>query len=146
MCEVKFKVVEGACLPEYATEGAAGADLRAYLPEGRVFVYPGSWRLVPTGLDIELPAGYEAQVRSRSGLALKRGIAVLNAPGTIDEDYRGPVGVILVNHSSEPFEVSNGDRIAQLVIAPVTKATFSAVETLGDTARGGGGFGSTGIK
>lgn len=147
MTNVKFKVAPGAALPEYATDGAAGADLRAYLPKDDcVIIHPGTWRLVPTGLDIELPGGFEAQVRPRSGLAIKKGVTVLNAPGTVDADYRGPVGVILVNHSQEIFTVFHGDRIAQLVIAPVTRASFGHVEELSETERGGGGFGSTGSK
>lgn len=131
--------------PAYASEGAAGLDLRAAVPEGEAVVLaPGGRALIPTGLAIGLPADHEAQVRPRSGLALKAGVTCLNSPGTIDSDYRGEVGVILVNHGAEPFTVSRGDRIAQLVVAPVSRAVWDEVETLDDTARGAGGFGSTG--
>ena len=133
----------GLPLPAYQTEGAAGLDLVAAVT-APLIVEPGSYALVKTGLRLELPRGYEAQVRPRSGLALKHGVTVLNAPGTIDSDYRGEVGVVLINHGREPFTVSRGDRIAQMVIAPVTEATVVAVEAVGATARGRGGFGSTG--
>ena len=131
-------------LPAYQTEGSAGMDLLAALPANTtVVIEPGARELVPTGLALQLPAGYEAQVRPRSGLALKNGVTVLNAPGTIDSDYRGEVGVILINHGSQPFEIQRGARIAQLIIAPVSRARL--VETRVDTtARGAGGFGSTG--
>lgn len=135
-------------LPSYETAGAAGADVRANLPpEARpagLILEPGARALVPTGLRMEIPEGYEVQVRPRSGLALKHGIALANAPGTIDADYRGPVGVILVNLGDEPFAVRHGDRVAQLVVAPVVRAEFASVGVLGETARGAGGFGSTG--
>lgn len=135
-------------LPAYGTAGAAGADVRANLPpEARaagLTLVPGARALVPTGLRMEIPEGYEIQVRPRSGLALRDGITVPNAPGTIDFDYRGPVGVILMNLGSAPFTVRHGDRIAQLVVAPVARAVFEAVPHLSDTARGEGGFGSTG--
>lgn len=135
-------------LPDYATAGAAGADIRANLPEaaraGGLVLAPGARALVPTGLALELPEGWEAQVRPRSGLALKEGVTVLNGPGTIDADYRGPVGVILVNLGDRPFTVEHGMRIAQLVLAPVARAAFREAAALGETARGGGGFGSTG--
>lgn len=132
-------------LPAYETPGAAGADLRANLPDaGRVVVAPGARALIPTGLAMAVPEGFEVQVRPRSGLALKHGITLVNAPGTIDSDYRGEVGVIVLNTSQEAFEVSHGLRIAQIVLAPVVQATFDLVEALDATARGAGGFGSTG--
>jgi dUTP pyrophosphatase len=135
-------------LPSYETAGAAGADLRANLPpEARdtgLTLAPGARALVPTGLRIEIPEGYEVQVRPRSGLALKHGLALPNAPGTIDSDYRGPLGVIVVNLGEEAYTVCHGDRIAQLVVAPVVRARFGAVGALSDTVRGAGGFGSTG--
>lgn len=133
----------GYAIPEYQTSGAAGADLRACL-DSPIQISPGDRRLVPTGLRVEIPAGYEAQVRPRSGLAYKNGITVLNSPGTIDSDYRGEIGVVLYNAGKETFEVRHGDRIAQLVIAPVCRATFEMHDLLGDTGRGGGGYGSTG--
>ena len=136
---------EGLPLPAYETDGSAGMDLRAAVAEGApVTLQPGSRALIPTGLSIALPADHEAQVRPRSGLALKFGITCLNSPGTIDADYRGEVGVILANLGAEPFTVRRGDRIAQMVIAPVTRGAFQEVESLDDTARGAGGFGSTG--
>jgi len=131
--------------PSYATQGAAGLDLRAAVAEDQpVTLQPGGRALIPTGLALALPADHEAQVRPRSGLALKYGVTCLNSPGTIDADYRGEVGVILANLGSEPFVVRRGDRIAQMVIAPVTRGVFEEVESLDDTARGAGGFGSTG--
>lgn len=134
-------------LPAYETPGAAGADLRANLPDrGTVVLAPGTRALVPTGLRIEIPQGYEVQIRPRSGLALKHGITLPNAPGTIDSDYRGPLGVIVLNAGQEAFEVAHGDRIAQLVVAPVLQASFELADELSDTARGGGGFGSTGQR
>jgi dUTP pyrophosphatase len=119
-------------------------DLRAFLPNGSIHLGPGAHTLVPTGIHIALPSGYEAQVRPRSGLAYKHGITVLNAPGTIDADYRGDVGVILVNHGRESFEIKDGERIAQLVIAQYAAIAWDQVETLDETSRGAGGFGSTG--
>ncbi len=130
-------------LPSYATADAAGMDLLAAV-ETDIVIGPGNRVLVPTGIALALPAGYEAQVRPRSGLALKHGITVLNAPGTIDADYRGEVGVILVNLSAEPFAIRRGERIAQLVVAPVTRAVLDEVADLPTSARGAGGFGSTG--
>lgn len=148
MTSVAFKLLPhglGLAPPRYETAGAAGLDLRAALPESsRLVIEPGARDLVPTGLTIALPDGYEAQVRPRSGLALKHGVTVLNAPGTVDADYRGEIGVILINHGSEPFEVKRGDRIAQLVIAPAAQVTLVAVDELSGSARGAGGFGSTG--
>lgn len=133
-------------LPEYATAASAGMDLMAAVPAEVPFVIaPGAWALVPTGLALELPEGMEAQVRPRSGLALKFGVTVLNAPGTIDADYRGEVGVILINHGRAPFTVSRGMRIAQMVIAGVQQITLVETGNLGETARGVGGFGSTGL-
>ena len=137
------------CLPDYATAGAAGADLRAnLLPEDRaagLILAPGARILVPTGLRVAIPEGYEMQIRPRSGLALKHGVGLPNSPGTIYSDYRGPLGVILVNFGQEDFVVRHGDRIAQAVIAPVIQARFAAVDSLDQTARGAGGFGSTGV-
>lgn len=130
-------------LPAAATAGAAGLDLLAAL-EAELSIAPRSRALVPTGVAIALPPGFEAQVRPRSGLALKHGVTVLNAPGTVDSDYRGEIGVVLVNHGAEPFTVTRGMRIAQLVVAPVTRVVWSESETLDDTARGAGGYGSTG--
>lgn len=132
-------------LPHYETIASAGMDLRASLTESRV-LKPLERTIVGTGLFIELPIGYEAQVRPRSGLAAKKGITVLNAPGTIDADYRGEIGVILVNLSKEDFTIQNGERIAQLVIAKHERANWEQVEVLTDTERGEGGFGSTGTK
>jgi dUTP pyrophosphatase len=130
-------------LPTYQTAGAAGADLHAALT-APLTLAPGERRLVPTGLVLAIPEGFEGQVRPRSGLALKHGIGMVNAPGTIDSDYRGPVGVLLVNHGQEPFVIEPLARIGQLVLAPVTRAEFVLSGELGDTPRGSGGFGSTG--
>jgi dUTP pyrophosphatase len=131
-------------LPRYATTGSAGLDLAAAV-DGELILEPGARALVPTGLCIALPAGYEAQVRPRSGLALRDGVLLPNAPGTIDSDYRGEIAVILLNLGHEPFLVKRGDRIAQLVIAPVVQAQLALVATLDTTARGAGGFGHTGV-
>lgn len=133
-------------LPEYKTIGAAGCDIAAWLPDGPVTVEPGRSLLIPTGLYIQLPVGYEAQIRSRSGLALKNGIVVLNSPGTIDADYRGEIGIILFNTGEYDFEVCSGDRIAQMVIARCEQAEFSLVDELDETERANGGFGHSGIK
>ncbi len=134
-------------LPKYETVLAAGADLRAAVPSDSPMVLePGARALVPTGMAMALPAGYEAQIRPRSGLAYKHGITCLNTPGTIDADYRGEVKVLLINHGSEAFTISRGERIAQMVIAPITQPEFEIVTALSDTARGSGGFGSTGVK
>ncbi|WP_309627049.1 dUTP diphosphatase [Brevundimonas sp.] len=136
---------EGLALPTYETAGSAGMDLRAAVPAGSpMTLEPGARALVPTGLKIALEQGWEAQIRPRSGLALKHGISAPNTPGTIDSDYRGEVGVILINLGREPFVINRGDRIAQMVIAAVAQATVVEVDTLDDTARGAGGFGSTG--
>jgi len=133
-------------LPAYATPASAGMDLTAAIPENKIFTLEiGKRMLIPTGLCIELPDGYEGQVRPRSGLALKHGITVLNAPGTIDADYRGEVSVLLVNHGDQPFEITRGMRIAQLVVAPVVQAVWDERVTLAETSRGAGGYGSTGV-
>ncbi|MBO0342133.1 dUTP diphosphatase [Flagellimonas profundi] len=144
---MKIKIINksGHKLPHYETLASAGMDLRADL-EAPITLKPLERAIVPTGLFMELPAGYEAQVRPRSGLAAKKGITVLNAPGTIDADYRGNVGIILVNLSNEDFTIENGERIAQMVIAKHERAEWEEVETLSDTDRGEGGFGSTGTK
>lgn len=130
-------------LPEYATERSAGMDLRAYLKED-VVLKPGERRLIPTGLYLEVPEGFEAQIRPRSGLAIKHGITVLNTPGTIDSDYRGEVGIILINLSHENFEIKNGDRICQMVISRHETVSWELAEILNDTGRGAGGFGHSG--
>jgi dUTP pyrophosphatase len=136
---------EGLALPAYRSEGAAGLDVEAALPaDAPLALAPGERALVPTGLVLAVPDGFEAQVRPRSGLAATRGVTVLNAPGTVDSDYRGEVKVLLVNLGREPFEVRRGERIAQLVIAPVARAEVVAASSLPDTARGARGFGSTG--
>jgi dUTP pyrophosphatase len=136
---------EGLPLPSYQSKEAAGLDVVAGVPEGAaIAIPPGARALIPTGFALELPRGYEAQVRPRSGLALKHGVTLLNSPGTIDSDYRGELMVILINHGDEPFLVRRGERIAQLVIAPVSHAEIVAAEELAATVRGPGGFGSTG--
>ena len=135
-------------LPAYETAGAAGADIRANLPladrAAGVVLGPLERRIVPTGLRVEIPLGYEMQIRPRSGLALKHGISLPNTPGTIDSDYRGPLGILLINLGTEPYTIHHADRVAQMIVAPVVQARFDLVETLGGTARGAGGFGSTG--
>ena len=146
MVEVQIKRLPhgaGLPLPEYATPDSAGVDLVAAIGAELVLA-PGDRMLVPTGLSIALPPGYEAQVRPRSGLALRNGVTVLNSPGTVDADYRGEVGVILVNLGREPYEIARGDRIAQMVVAPVTRVDWTEVDALPDSERGAGGFGSTG--
>lgn len=133
-------------LPAYQSAAAAGLDLVAAIPRNaRLVLEPGGLDLVPTGLAIQLPEGYEAQIRPRSGLALRYGVTILNSPGTIDADYRGEICVILINHGSEPFEIARGDRIAQMIIAPVVQAELAEVETLVSSERGEAGFGSTGV-
>ena len=152
MVEIKLSWSETAdpsvALPSYETTGAAGADLRANFPPDQrhagLVLTAGARALVPTGLQMEIPQGYEVQLRPRSGLALKHGITLLNAPGTIDSDYRGAVGVILINTSDQDFHIAHGDRIAQMVAAPVTQAGFAVLDALSATERGAGGFGSTG--
>ena len=151
MIEVKVKTLAhydvSFELPFYATEGAAGADIRASIPEKKsIIVKPGERVLVPTGLCVEIPFGHEIQVRPRSGLSLKSPLMVVNAPGTIDADYRGEVGVLLVNLSNEPFTIASGDRIAQLVVAKVEQIEWKPTDQLSETERGEGGFGSTGKK
>jgi dUTP pyrophosphatase len=136
---------EGLPLPSYETAAAAGMDLRAAVADGETLTLrPGARAMVPTGLSFAVPVGFEAQVRPRSGLAVKAGVTCLNSPGTIDADYRGEVKVILINHGEEDFHIRRGDRIAQLVIAPVAQALWAEVADLEETARGAGGFGSTG--
>ena len=135
---------EGLQLPAYATDGAAGADLCAAVDE-ELIIRPGERAAVPTGLVLEIPAGYEGQVRPRSGLAIRAGLTIVNAPGTIDSDYRGELKVLLVNLGLEPVSISRGDRIAQLLVAPVTRASFIETEDLTASDRGDGGFGSTGV-
>ena len=148
MTQVEIKKLpnsEGLELPSYATQNSAGMDLYAAI-ESDIVIEPGKRSLVKAGISIALPDGFEAQIRPRSGLAYKNGITVLNAPGTIDADYRGEIGVILINHGDEPFTISRGMRIAQMIIAPYTKAVFAEVIELSETVRGEGGFGSTGLK
>lgn len=149
MTVIRLSWAEGADtalgLPAYETPGAAGADLRANVPQAPIEIAPGERVLVSTGLRMEIPLGFEVQVRPRSGLALKHGITLPNSPGTIDNDYRGVVGVILLNTGDRVFEVTHGMRIAQMVVAPVTQAKFEVSDVLSATARGQGGFGSTGV-
>ena len=135
---------EGLELPAYETAQSAGMDLRAAVAED-VTIPPGEWRLIPVGIAIALPAGYEAQVRPRSGLAAKHGISCVNTPGTVDADYRGEIKVNLINHGKVDFNVKRGDRIAQMIIAPVTQAVWQVADELDETERGTGGFGSTGV-
>ncbi|MCX5725594.1 MAG: dUTP diphosphatase [Candidatus Saganbacteria bacterium] len=146
--KIKVKVLphgKGLPLPKYMSEHAAGMDLIAAVnPE--VIIPPGEWKLVPTGISIALPEGYEAQVRPRSGLALKQGVSILNTPGTVDADYRGEVGVILMNHSKENLIVKRGDRIAQMIINQIEHAAIEEVDELPGSDRGAGGFGHTGLK
>ena len=142
---IKFVAQEGAIIPEYKTSGAAGADVCAFLSEP-VVIKSGEFAMIPTGLSFAIPEGYEIQVRPRSGLAAKNGVTVLNTPGTIDSDYRGEVKVILINHGKDAFTVNNGDRIAQLIVAPVTQGVFEKTDELDSTERGEGGFGSTGVN
>jgi dUTP pyrophosphatase len=145
---MKIKIINKSsnAIPTYATEHSAGMDLRAHIKEGKMILEPLDRLLVPTGLFIEVPVGYEAQIRPRSGLAIKNGITVINTPGTIDADYRGEVCVLLVNLSKENFSIFNGDRIAQMVINKHEKAEWVETENLSETERGDGGFSSTGIK
>lgn len=138
---------EGLPLPAYETSGAAGMDLMAAIPQGEdVVLEPGERRLIPTGLSIAVPEGFEAQIRPRSGLAFKHGISMVNAPGTIDSDYRGEIGIILINLGQEPFTVRRGERIAQMVIAAHARAEWQVARSLDETSRGAGGFGSTGTQ
>jgi dUTP pyrophosphatase len=145
--EIEVRVVRlraDARLPAYQSAGAAGLDLCASLPDAPVTIAPGERRLVGTGLAVAIPPGFEAQVRPRSGLALKYGVTVLNSPGTIDADYRGEIGIVLINHGHDPFLVNDGDRIAQLVLATFARASLREVRTLDATERGTAGYGSTG--
>lgn len=143
--KIKIRLANDGYYPDYQTSGSAGADLRAAL-SSPLTLSPGAYAAIPTGIFIELPQGYEAQVRPRSGLAKKYGVTVLNSPGTIDSDYRGEIQVLLINHGPEAFTIQSGDRVAQLIIAPVIRATFVKCETLSETERGTGGFGHTGIR
>lgn len=145
---MKVKVINESNnkLPNYETENSAGMDVRAHLPMGSIVIYPGARVLIKTGLKLEIPSGYECQVRPRSGLAYKHGITVLNSPGTIDADYRGDVGVILINHGTSDFIIEPGERIGQLVFAKYERIDFELVQELEETERGEGGFGSTGKK
>ena len=150
MSDIQVQIVplphfRGLDLPAYETVGSAGMDVRAAVPEGEpVSLAPGARAMVPTGLTVAIPEGYEIQVRPRSGLAAKHGLTCLNTPGTIDSDYRGEIKVILINLGAEAFTIQRGERIAQLVLAPVTRLAWSQVEALDETVRGAGGFGSTG--
>ena len=143
MIEVRIVNQAGNPLPFYATAQSAGMDLYA-ANEAPIALAPGEFRLIPTGIFIELPEGYEAQIRPRSGLAFKHGITVLNSPGTIDADYRGEVGVLLINHGKASFEVKSGERIAQMIVAQYARVEWKVVENLAETTRGSGGFGHTG--
>ena len=142
--DVKCVALEGAIIPEYKTVGAAGADVYAFL-ENPILIKSGKWAVIPTGVFYEIPEGYEIQVRPRSGLAAKNGVTVLNTPGTIDSDYRGELQIILINLGDKDFEIKNRDRIAQIIVAPVTQGNFVQVEQLSVTERGEKGFGSTGV-
>ena len=144
---IKVKVLDNSItLPKYETISSAGMDIRAFIPEGKIEIEPQERKLIRTGLCLEIPKGYEVQIRPRSGLALKNGITVLNSPGTIDADYRGELRVILINHSAERFLITNEMRIAQMVVAQFSRVDLLEVENLSETDRGEGGFGSTGTK
>ena len=144
---IKVKVLDNSItLPKYETVSSAGMDIRAFIPEGKIEIEPQERKLIPTGLCLEIPKGYEVQIRPRSGLALKNGITVLNSPGTIDADYRGELRVILINHSADRFLITNEMRIAQIVVAQFSRVDLLEVENLSETDRGEGGFGSTGTK
>ncbi|MBT5640485.1 MAG: dUTP diphosphatase [Rhodobiaceae bacterium] len=149
--DIKIKLIEtnsDFIIPEYQTEGAAGIDLRANIntPINSINILPGKWEKIKTGIAISIPEGFEGQIRPRSGIAYKNGVTVLNSPGTIDSDYRGEVMVILINHGTDNYEIKHGERIAQLVISPVIRASFTLVESLDFTIRNAKGFGSTGNK
>lgn len=144
MFEIKIINQSGNSLPRYETSGSAGMDLRAWLPGGSITLSPLERKLIPTGIRLEIPEGYECQIRPRSGLALKHGITVLNTPGTIDSDYRGEIGVILINLSAQPFTIHSGERICQMVFARVEDALMTEVNIISETERGDGGFGHTG--
>ena len=150
MKNLQFKILEngyGLPIPKYESEGAAGLDLLAAIGEDKsIIILPGRAEMVPTGIAIALPKGFEAQIRPRSGLAVKNGITILNSPGTIDSDYRGEISAMLINHSKVNFEIERGMRIAQMIIAPVVQFNLIKTETLDETKRGAGGFGSTGIR
>ncbi len=150
MKHLQFKILEngyGLPIPKYESEGAAGLDLLAAIGEDKsIIILPGRAEMVPTGIAIALPKGFEAQIRPRSGLAAKNGITILNSPGTIDSDYRGEISAMLINHSKANFEIERGMRIAQMIIAPVVQFNLIKTETLDETKRGAGGFGSTGIR
>lgn len=150
MNNLQFKILEngyGLPIPKYESEGAAGLDLLAAIGEDKsIIILPGRAEMVPTGIAIALPKGFEAQIRPRSGLAAKNGITILNSPGTIDSDYRGEISAMLINHSKVNFEIERGMRIAQMIIAPVVQFNLIKTETLDETKRGAGGFGSTGIR
>ena len=144
---IKVKVLDNSItLPKYETVSSAGMDIRAFIPEGKIEIEPQERKLIPTGLCLEIPKGYEVQIRPRSGLALKNGITVLNSPGTIDADYRGELRIILINHSADRFSITNEMRIAQMVVAQFSRVDLLEVEDLSETDRGEGGFGSTGNK
>ena len=145
--KIKVKVLDNSItLPKYETVSSAGMDIRAFIPEGKIEIEPQERKLIRTGLCLEIPKGYEVQIRPRSGLALKNGITVLNSPGTIDADYRGELRVILINHSADRFLITNEMRIAQMVVAQFSRVDLFEVEDLSETNRGEGGFGSTGTK
>ena len=143
-CKIQIVAEDGVKIPAYQTSGAAGADICAFIPDGKIVLKPMERFMVPTGLKMAIPEGFEVQIRPRSGLAAKNGITCLNTPGTIASDYRGEIKVILINLGSEDFVINNGDRIAQMVVADVTQGLFEKVEVLGETERGDGGFGHTG--
>lgn len=146
MLRVRIKRIDGnkdVELPTYMTENSAGMDIFAVL-EGDEVLLPGERKLIPAGIEIEIPKGYEAQVRPRSGLAVKKGVTVLNTPGTVDSDYRGEIKVVLINQGNEPFVIKRGDRIAQMIVSPVSRVSWDLVENLDETERGSGGFGHTG--
>ena len=145
MTEVKIVNTSGLDLPQYSTEHSAGMDVRAAI-DMPVTIMPGERKLIPTGLRFQLPDGYELQMRPRSGLALKRGVTLLNSPGTIDADFRGEIGVIIINHSDEPFIIERGDRIAQMVLARYERICWYATDSLDESERGDGGFGHSGVK
>ncbi len=143
MLNIKIKNTSNNPLPKYQTEESAGMDLHANL-ESSIILAPSERKLIPTGIFLELPVGYEAQIRPRSGLALKHGITVLNSPGTVDSDYRGEIQVLLINHGIEPFEINHGERIAQMIIAQHERVSWISTENLNNTKRGAGGYGSSG--
>lgn len=143
---MKIRIIsKSGVVPQYETEGSAGVDIRAYIDEP-ITLKPGQRKLIPTGLFVELPQGYEAQIRARSGLAIKHGVGLVNGIGTVDSDYRGEWNIPMINWGDEDFVINSGDRIAQMVISKYEKASFELVDKINDTARGGGGFGHTGVK